>query len=711
MSLVKKYNQIKVYLLFIAVFIFLNITNTFFLTVIHLNRYIAPFEHTVLGNINAFFGNFSVLFFFMLLLFLITKNAKKRMQLLLGFTFILNFLIYTFGLFNLFFGSTFSRTTFIIFKNPAPGIAGGILVQMFLELFTYYRIVVFLPFIILLIIYLLSDRHILKQTLIPFQIKRHFIGGIAAVLILLVTISAYGRQFINTLPVQSVKSTYAIQNLGVYPYYLGQLFGYQFDVDIRGLLGIDSDDDLVDAVQAYNKNKTSYTNFFNGQTYSNRLTTEQAVNSLFIDPALSSDNNLHGILEGRNLVLIHLESFNYFLLEIEQTNQRLPFLNQLLSESFVFSEFYNNVGMGVSSDAEFSVLTGLYPKGDETIFWEFEHKPYDLKSLTKYFNEEGYYTKAIHGDTEIFYNRRQVYRDMFEFDEFYALEDFIEDGYDVEGGYLYDSESQKIHHSPWISDFHLADMVFEVGDALIQNNQPFMLFPVAMMPHTPFDYDPNGAREDLYPEWMDDISHLTLKYLNYVDYYDDSIKRFFVDEFNDNQTLENTVYLFYSDHGSGLKNGDLDVLYNRSLETMETRRILQETLAFIYVPGDQVIDYGDYQINVGLLKGEQSLVRSQVDLYRTVVELFNLPAGHDVYFGVHGLSHEPTFAMDNRLLDIVFDDYIFSMRNPYYIFPNSYTVDKEIYQYILEFKLLGDLMLRRADLIKMIDEAVADLNT
>ena len=690
-------------------FFFLNIFNTYFLTVIHLNRYIAPFEHTILGNLNAFFGNFSVLFFFMLLLFALTKNAKKRMQLLLGFTFILNFFIFAFGLFNLFFGTTFSRTTFVIFKNPAPGIAGGIILQMLLELITYYRIVVFLPFFALLAIYLLSDRAILKQTIIPFQIKRHVIGAITAVLILMITIVGYGRQFINTLPVQSVKSTYAIQNLGVYPYYLGQLFGYHFDVDIKGLLDIKSNDDLVDAIQSYNKNQSSYTNFFNGQTYSNRLTLDQTIETLFVDPSLSNNGELHGILEGRNLVLIHLESFNYFLLEIEETNQRLPFLNRILAESFVFSEFYNNVGMGVSSDAEFSVLTGLNPVGDETIFWEYEHTPYELNTLVKYFNQEGYYTKAIHGDTEIFYNRRQVYEEMMMFDDFYALEDFIEDGYDVEAGYLYDSVNQRVHHSPWISDYHLADMVFELGTSLIASSQSFMLFPVAMMPHTPFDYDPYGERTDVYPQWIDQISQLTLKYINYVDYYDESIKRFFINEFNENQTLDNTVYLFYSDHGSGLKNGDLDVLYGRPLDTMETRQKLQETLAFIYVPGDQYVDYGDYQIKEGLLKGEQTLVRSQVDLYRTVVELFNLPVEQGIYFGVHGLSHEPTFAMDNRLLDIVLDDYIFSMRNKAYIFPTNKTVDERTYRHILEFKLLSDLLLSRADIFSMVDEAISNL--
>ena len=49
------------------------------------------------------------------------------------------------------------------------------------------------------------------------------------------------------------------------------------------------------------------------------------------------------------------------------------------------------------------------------------------------------------------------------------------------------------------------------------------------------------------------MKNLTLKYLNYVDYYDDIMKRMFRNEDNEDQTLDNTVYVFYSDHGSGLK--------------------------------------------------------------------------------------------------------------------------------------------------------------
>jgi lipoteichoic acid synthase len=139
---------------------------------------------------------------------------------------------------------------------------------------------------------------------------------------------------------------------------------------------------------------------------------------------------------------------------------------------------------------------------------------------------------------------------------------------------------------------------------------------------------------------------------------------------------------------------------------MQSRKMLQRVFAFIYVPGSEFVNHGDYQIRKGLLTGEQNLVRSQVDLYRTMIELFNLPVGKDTYFGVHGLSIEPTFAMENRLMDVVLDGYIFSMRNPKKTYPEYMVVTSDIYDYIVRFKLLSDLMLSKGDMQTRVDEAV-----
>ncbi len=680
--------------------------NTYMLTIQGLNRYIAPFKHTFQGEINAILGNFGVLLIIVLLAFIVIRNARGRMIFMLVTTFILNGFIFMMGVFNLYFGTAFSMAMTALMRNPSDGFAGGTILLALEELVTYWRIVVFLPFIILIIFFFLSNRKEMKLIFFNVPIKHYFIGFFASVLIMFVAIFSYFQQYKDILPITAVKSTFAVQNLGVYPYYIGEFLGQPFEVNLRSLLELQDDEDLASAYQVYNKNQDSYTNFFDGNTYSNRLTTDQAVDGLFIDDSIANGTNLHGILEGRNIVLVHIESMNQFLLENAYTNERLVFYNQILSQSFIFNNFYNNVGMGVSSDAELAILTGLYPSGDSTLYWEYNDIKFELNSIPKLFNSEGYYTEAIHGDKETFYNRDVVYPELMEFDNFYSLEDFIDDGYNISEGFVYDTDNNLVHISPWVSDYFLADTVSIVGSSLSAMNQSFMLFPLTMMPHTPFDYDPNGIRNDVYPEYGNTLKNLTTKYINFADYYDDTMKRFFLNEQNEDQTLDNTVYVFYSDHGSGLKNGDLNILYEKQLSIMEERKILQQIVSFIYVPGEAYIDLGDYQIRKGLITGEQNLVRSEVDIYRTIVELFNLPIGDDAYYGVHGMSKEPTFAMDNRLMDVVTDDVFFSMRNKVKTYPETTVVSEDVYDYIVRFKLLSDLIVSKATMQTQIDEAI-----
>ncbi len=702
----KKKNQSLIYFFYVIAFFILNILNTYMLTIQGFNRYIAPFKHTFLGEINAIIGNFVVLFAIVLIAFLIIRRAKGRMLFLLLLTVFLNGWIFLMSIFNLYFGTAFSISSLQLLRNPSDALAHGTYQQVFLELFTYWRIVIFLPTFTLLTIYLLSNLKEMKIIYFNVPIKHYLSGFLSAVLILFVAVFSYYEQFKATLPIYAVRSTFAIQNLGVYPFYFGEIFGNSFSINLQSFLDIEEDEDLAQAYQEYNKNQATYVNYFDGNTYSNQLTTDQAVDNLYVDDSIAQGNNLNGILEDKNLVIIHVESMNHFLLENPYTNERLTFLNNIFEQSFVFNNMYNNVGMGVSSDAELAVLGGLYPVGDRILYWEDENINYDLNTLVKYFNTENYYTEAIHGDVKTFYNREYVYPNTIGFDEFYALEDFIDDGYSIDDGFVYDTGNNLVHHSPWVSDYFLADTVSLKGNTFLAMNQSFMFFPVTMMPHTPFDFDPNGERTDIYSQYVNKIQNLTLRYLNFADYYDDSIKRFFIDEQNQDQTLDNTVYLFYSDHGSGLKNGDLSTLYGRDISIMESRKILQQIVSFLYVPGDNYIHYGDYQIREGLLTGEQNLVRSEVDLYRTIIELFNLPVGTNPYFGVNGLSIEPTFAMDNRLMDVVTDDVFYSMRNKEKTFPENMTVSKALYDYIVRFKMLSDLIVSSGTMQSQIDEVI-----
>jgi len=707
----EKTNKLKY--IFIFSFFVLNIINTYFLTTQMLNKYISPFKHTLIGEVNAIIGNFSILLLFLIIINLIFKKDKNKMIALTAVSFLLNILIFALGFFTLFYGTAFATNALDIFRNPAEGISHGMFGVVMSEFIFNLRFLVFIPSIVLLILLIkyirLSKRENYNDINVNYKISLSLLLT-SALLFLLATITFQASFRKSKLPVGSTVSTYAVQNYGVYPFYAANIFGVDFDITSRKSLEITNDEDLFEAYNKYNKNKSSYINIIDNNTYSNLLKYEPSEN-LYIEN-LNEGDPVNGIFKDKNLVLVHMESINNFLLEIEETNSRMKFINAILEESYVFNNYYTSVGMGVSADAELSVLTGLYMNGYSTLYWDYNNRKFDFDTIPKLFNKQNYITLGIHGDHEKFYNRDIAYPEFLEFSEPYqSLDKFASDANMTTSDYVnfLMTEGLQGHISPWVSDLELSEFVVEKLNEYEEDNEKSFIFNVHTMPHTPFQFNPysNVARPE-YDKWNNKISNLTRNYIDYVDYVDETIERLFIDSDGNSRIDENTVYIFYGDHGSSLKNGDLSVLYDRNLNLLEERQILQQVAAFIYAPSSEEVTVNGYKINKGLVKGSQNLVRSHIDLYRTIVDLFDLVDETNFYFGVNGLSNEPTFVIDNRIQDLIADDpttndnYIVSLRNAKNRFPLNQEINLELLDEIIYFKKLSDLLLNDPEIYQTI---------
>ncbi|HKL61226.1 MAG TPA: LTA synthase family protein, partial [Acholeplasma sp.] len=440
----------------------------------------------------------------------------------------------------------------------------------------------------------------------------------------------------------------------------------------------------------YNKNQAEYTNVF-GESYGNVLDISDA-SSVNIDPSLLNDSQLNGVFKDKNIMVIHLETFNHFLLDEDGPyfdSSYFKTLKALLKESYVLDNFYTNVGLGNSSDAEFSVMTGLYPRGDTTVYWNYEKTPYEFKALPKLF--EGYYKASLHSDVSVFYNRQNVHEKMYEFDDYFyfdeleAYKDGTKNGFYRFADLIYRTDPK----SPWVSDLALLDWTKQVATSKMNGNQPYFLFPITMQPHTPYLYDPN-IENPKFSEDVLDVEETTFKYVNYEVYYDSIFKKFI----EITKQLKDTVYIFYGDHGSLLPKKDVETLMGREMTQLEHKNEMAKTLAFIYAPDDTDTS----SIKKGLMTGTQSLVRSQVDLYRTIVELYGLKT-NEYYYGVNALSNEHTYSIDTRTFDIMTDDYYLlskhmasdadtTIDNVYFFNPNetSRLEPYDLFKYVLVYK-------------------------
>ena len=163
----------------------------------------------------------------------------------------------------------------------------------------------------------------------------------------------------------------------------------------------------------------------------------------------------------------------------------------------------------------------------------------------------------------------------------------------------------------------------------VAKQKNYFLFPIMYQPHTPYLYDPYSDTPQFTNDTLN-IDQTSLKFINYEQYTDEFYEKFFEVA----KTLKDTVYIFYGDHGSGVSKKDLEVILDRELSQLEYRTEMLKTTAFIYAPDDTDTTS---TIPRGLIKGRQPLVRSQVDLYRTIVELFGVTT-NQYYYGVNALS-------------------------------------------------------------------------
>ncbi len=690
--------ETKVSIIVVVLFYLLNIFNTYFVTTAVLNRYLIAFKRSPMIELNSIMGNIAALTILLFIGLLIFKTKKSRLLYIVWITFGLNVGIFAVGIFTKYYQTMFSIYEMTLFYNPALDLAGSIFVEALREIFVYYRILVFIPTIVMAAMYLkIKATHKLdKKSFVQKNTLKY--GPMLPVMILimgfilsLTTLGVVKVSMESKWPISAERPLYGVQSAGLYNFYLGEFIGIN--------LLEKSTDEAIDheLFIEYNRNTENYTNLY-GQTYSRTLDIADAP-TVNIDEGLLQGHTLNGIFKDKNIVVVHIETFNHFLLETDNPyfdNDYYGNLKALMNESYVLDNFYTNVGLGNSADAEFSVMTGLYPRGDTTIYWNYNETPYVFDALPKLF--DNYKKTSLHADVPIFYNRQNVHENMFEFDEYiyYDAEDKNPSNKNAVKRFP-DHLEKTDEKSPWISDLSLLDWTIIEAEKAVGANSQYFLYPIMIQPHTPYLYDPNLDTPQFTSDTLS-IDQTALKFLNYETYTDAFYEKFFEVA----KTLKDTVYIFYGDHGSGISKVDLETILDRELTQLEYRTEMLKTTAFIYAPDDT--DTAS-MVPKGLIKGRQSLVRSQVDLYRTIVELFGVST-NQFYYGVNALSNESTFTIDTRTFDIITDDfYLLSKHlatdnevtpeNVFYYDRNQTTeLDPyEVYEYVIVFKKRMDQMI------------------
>ncbi len=330
--------------------------------------------------------------------------------------------------------------------------------------------------------------------------------------------------------------------------------------------------------------------------------TQERINELKGLSENKADNlQLHGALEGKNLIIIQMESLQNFLVHLKIDGQEItPNLNKLVQDHTYFSHFYHQVGQGNTSDAEFVVNTSYYVPPEGAAVQTYVDKV--LPSLPRLLKDKGYDTATFHTNVVEFWNRGELYSSLG-FDHYYDKSFFGEEDtvfFGASDHVLYQKTAKKL-------------------EEMDQEANPFYAQVISMSAHHPFTLPEEKMTLPL-PERYDDT--FVGNYIRAQHYADAELGTFIADLKN-RGIWDNSVVVLYGDH-VGLPTTSLD---------NEDLLLLNEILGLPY-------DYTD-MINIPLViassgvtpVGEQKQIGGQVDILPTVAGLLGISLEDHIHFG------------------------------------------------------------------------------
>jgi lipoteichoic acid synthase len=349
------------------------------------------------------------------------------------------------------------------------------------------------------------------------------------------------------------------------PQLLSRTFSNDYMVKYLGLNAFT----VYDGIQTYKVDKVR------SKATSNDLTTAKAfVKKHYAAPA----SDKFGIAKGKNVIYIHLESFQQFLINYHLKDSAgvehevTPFLNSLYrsNETYSFDNFFHQVKAGKTSDAENLLENSLFALEQGSLFTKlgskntFEAAPNILQQT------QGYTSAVFHGNVGSFWNRTETYKNLgynYFFDQsYYKVNDTNSFQYGL---------NDKPFFQQSIQYFERLQQPFYTKFITVSNH-----FPYSELQKTDEAGFPAGTTGDAT---VDD-------YFQTANYLDTAVKEFF-DYLKATGVYQNSVVVLYGDHYgiSNTRNKSLATMLGKTAETWTDydNAQMQRVPYMIHIPGQQ----------------------------------------------------------------------------------------------------------------------------
>lgn len=323
-----------------------------------------------------------------------------------------------------------------------------------------------------------------------------------------------------------------------------------------------------------------------------------------------------GMAKGRNVIYLHLESLQQFVIDYKlevdgQEYEVTPFLNSLYhsKETFAFSNFFNQVKAGKTSDAETMIETSLFGLNQGSFMVQYGGTN-TQQAAPHILSQNGGYTSAVfHGNAGTFWNRNNTYKQW---------------------GYTYFFDQSYFSKATTENSFQygLNDKVM-FADAipyLERMQQPFYAKFITVSNHYPYTTSLSG--DELGFPLAQTEDETINGYFATANYLDASIQAFF-DYLKATGLYETSIIVLYGDHYgiSNTRNPHLAPLIGKDSETWSDydNAMLQRVPYMIVIPG---MDKGGIHDTYG----------GEIDALPTLEHLLGLETHHYLQVGQDLLS-------------------------------------------------------------------------
>ncbi|WP_025783031.1 LTA synthase family protein [Sporosarcina sp. D27] len=329
--------------------------------------------------------------------------------------------------------------------------------------------------------------------------------------------------------------------------------------------------------------------------------------------------NYFGAAKGMNVIYLHLESFQNFIIDYKLNGEEVtPFLNSLSKDknTLYFDNFFHQTGQGKTSDAEFMLENSLFGLPQGSAFITKAQNTY--QAAPSILKDYGYTSAVFHGNKGSFWNRNEVYK-SFGYDHFYDAS-------------YYDTSS-----SEDMAEYGLLDKPFyeQSKNYLSSLPQPFYTKFITVGNHFPYTMSQDLVTIDKAQTGDSSVDN----YFQTARYTDESIEQAF-NQLKEQGLYDNSMIVLYGDH-YGISHN-----HNKAMSQVMGEEItpqaganLQRVPLFIHVPG---------------MKGEANhTYGGQTDLLPTLLHLLGIDTKDYVQFGSDLLSDEHNEVVPFRNGDFV----------------------------------------------------------